>query len=469
MSEKLFRKEVYFLMKLPISIRLRNKITPTQIIILGFLLAILAGTFLLKLPISHNGMQKISFLDALFTSTSAVCVTGLIIKDTATTWSGFGQGVILFLVQIGGLGIMFLFSIFALITKKQLNLKERITMQEAINSPSLSETVNMFIQILIVTLIIELIGALLLLKEFYPIWGIDGIWKSIFLSVSAFCNAGFDILGTKNYQFQSIVSLANNPSVLITLSLLIIIGGLGFVVWKDIWENKFNFKRYTLHSKIVLLSTAILLALGTVLFFVFEANNKNSIADMPFGLKLTNSFFNSVSPRTAGFTSIDTKNLKESTNFLTILLMIIGGAPGSTAGGIKITTFSILVLTAIFFMRGHEDVQIMKNNIPHQIIFKSMCIFLLALLLISIGTFVLLIDNDDLSMLSAFFEATSAFSTTGIATGITASLNAVSKLTLLVIMFFGRIGPLTMVLAFSQKQLIKKSTYKYSDGKISVG
>ena len=190
-------------------------------------------------------------------------MTGLIVKDTATTWSGFGQGVILFLIQIGGLGIMFLFSIFAIITKKRINLKERLTMQETINSPSLSETVNMFFQILVITLSIELIGALLLLKEFYPIWGIDGIWKSVFLSVSAFCNAGFDILGTKNYQFQSIVSLANNPSALLTLASLIIIGGLGFVVWKDIWENKFNFRKYTLHSKIVLIATGILITLAT--------------------------------------------------------------------------------------------------------------------------------------------------------------------------------------------------------------
>ena len=456
-------------MKLPLSVRIRNKITPAQIIILGFLLTILIGTLLLKLPISHNGPQKISFLDALFTSTSAVCVTGLIVKDTATTWSGFGQGVILFLIQIGGLGIMFLFSIFAIITKKRINLKERLTMQETINSPSLSETVNMFFQILVTTLSIELIGALLLLKEFYPIWGLGGIWKSIFLSVSAFCNAGFDILSTKNYQFQSIVSLANNPAVLTTLAMLIIIGGLGFVVWKDIWENKFNFKKYTLHSKIVLIATGILITLGTFLFFVFEVNNTSSIADMPFNLKLTNSFFNSVSPRTAGFASIDAKNLKESTNFLTILLMIIGGAPGSTAGGIKVTTFSILILTAIFFMMGHEDVQIMKNNIPHQIIFKSMCIFLLALLLISIGTFVLLMDNNGIPLLDAFYETSSAFATTGLSTGITPTLHIASKLILILMMFFGRLGPLTMVIAFSQKQLIKKSTYKYSDGKISVG
>ena len=456
-------------MKLPMSVRMRNKITPTQIIILGFLLAILVGTLLLMLPIAHNGPQKISFLDALFTSTSAVCVTGLIVKDTATTWSGFGQGVILFLIQIGGLGIMFLFSIFALLTNRKINLKERLTMQEAINSPSLTETANMFFQILVITLSIELIGALLLLKEFYPIWGIDGIWKSVFLSVSAFCNAGFDILGTKNYQFQSIVSLANNPSALLTIASLIIIGGLGFVVWKDIWENKFNFRKYTLHSKIVLIATGILITLATSLFFIFESNNKNSIGDMPLGLKLTNSFFNSVSPRTAGFSSIDAKNLHESTNFLTILLMMIGGAPGSTAGGIKVTTISILILTAIFFMMGHEDVQIMKNNIPHQIIFKSMCIFLLSLLLISIGTFVLLIDNQGIPLLDALYEATSAFATTGLSTGITPSLNPISRLVLIIMMFLGRLGPLTAVIAFSQKQLIKKSTYKYSDGKISVG
>ncbi len=457
-------------MKLPISIKIRNKITPSQIIILGFLSAIIIGTILLKLPISHAGLQKISWFDAFFTSTSAVCVNGLLLYDNATTWSGFGQGIILLLVQIGGLGIMFLFSVFALITKKKINLKERLTMQEAINSPSLSETANMFLQILAITLSIEFIGAILLLKEFYPIWGVkEGIWKSVFLSVSAFCNAGFDILGTKNYQFQSVVSLANNTVVLMTLALLVIIGGLGFVVWKDIWENKFAFRKYTLHSKIVLISTGILLVLGTALFFVFESDNPSSIGNMPLSLQLVNSFFNSASPRTAGFSSINGKNLTPSTNLLTIILMIIGGAPGSTAGGIKVTTFSILILTAIFFMMGKEDVQVMKNNIPHQTIFKSMCIFLLALLLISLGTFVILSNNNDIPFFDALYEASSAFSTSGMSTGITPTLNTLSKCVLILMMFLGRIGPLTMVIAFSQKQLIKKSTYKYSDGKISVG
>lgn len=457
-------------MKLPISIRIRNKITPTQIIILGFLFTIIIGTILLMLPISHAELQKISLLDAFFTSTSAVCVNGLLLYDNATTWSGFGQAVILLLIQIGGLGIMFLFSIFALITKKKINLKERITMQEAINSPSLSETMNMFFQILLITLVVEFFGALFLLKDFYPIWGLkEGIWKSVFLSISAFCNAGFDILGTKNYQFQSVVSLANNPSVLLTLAILVIVGGLGFVVWRDIWENKFSFRKYTFHSKIVLISTGILLLLGTVLFFMFESKNENSIGDMPLSLQLANSFFNSASPRTAGFSSISVKNLTPSTNLLIIILMIIGGAPGSTAGGIKVTTFSILILTAIFFMMGKEDVQVMKNNIPHQTIFKSMCIFLLALLLISLGAFVILANNDGVQFFEAIYEAASAFSTSGMSTGITPNLNTLSKYVLILMMFLGRIGPLTMVIAFSQKQLIKKSTYKYSDGKISVG
>lgn len=455
-------------MKLPLSVRFRNKLTPARTILLGFLCAIIIGALLLSLPISHNGAQNISLLDALFTSTSAVCVTGLVVKDTATTWSGFGQGVILFLIQIGGLGIMFLFSIFALVTKKQINLKERITMQESINNSSLSDTVKSFLQILIATLIFEFIGALILFSEFFPMFGLkESIWKSIFHSVSSFCNAGFDILSTQNYTFKSLISLSNNSTILLTLSTLIVIGGLGFVVWKDIWENKFAFRKYSLHTKIVLITSAILILLGAIMFLALE--NNNSLGNMPLSSKITNSIFNSISPRTAGFASIDPVFLKDETNFLTMLLMIIGGAPGSTAGGIKVTTFSIIILSAIFFMRGHEDIQIFKNNIPRQIIFKSTCIFMLALLLITTGTFVLLIDNPNLPFLNALYEVTSAFGTVGLSTGITPMLNITSKIFLMLMMLLGRLGPLTAVIAFSQRQLIKKDTYKYSDGKISVG
>lgn len=457
-------------MKLPLSVRFRNKLTPARTIVLGFFTAIIIGAILLMLPISHNGIQKISFLNALFTATSAVCVTGLIVHDTATTWSLFGQGVILFLIQIGGLGIMFLFSIFALVTKKQINLKERITMQESINNSTLSGTVKTFTQILITTFCIELIGAILLFTEFVPIFGVrDSIWKSVFHSISAFCNAGFDILSTQNYKFKSLISVSNNPTILLTLSALIVIGGLGFIVWKEIWKYKFSFRKYSLHSKIVLISSFILILLGTIMFFTFENTNKNSIANMPINLKITNSLFNSISPRTAGFSSIDASQLTDETNFLTILLMIIGGAPGSTAGGIKVTTFSIIILSSIFFMMGHEDVQVMKNNIPRQIIFKSTCIFLLALTLISLGTFILLLDNPNIPFLSILYEVTSAFGTVGLSTGITPTLGITSKAVLIIMMFLGRLGPLTAVIAFSQKQLIKKSTYKYSDGKISVG
>lgn len=457
-------------MKLPLSIRFRNSLTPARTILLGFLCAIIIGALLLTLPISHNGLQKISLLDAFFTATSAVCVTGLVVKDTATTWSGFGQGVILCLIQIGGLGIMFLFYIFAFVTKKQINLKERITMQESINNSNLSDTAKSFLQIIIATLFFELIGAIILFSEFLPIFGLkESVWKSIFHSVSAFCNAGFDILSFEDYKFQSLISVSNNPTILLTLATLIVIGGLGFVVWKEIWEKKFAFRKYSLHSKIVLISSFILILLGTILFFVFENSNENSIGKMPENLKLANAVFNSISPRTAGFSSIDTNHLTHETNFLTILLMIIGGAPGSTAGGIKVTTFSIIILSSIFFIMGHEDIQIMKNNVPRRIVFKSMCIFMLSLLLIIIGTFILLIDNPELEFLNALYESTSAFATVGLSTGITPNLGIASKLVLIIMMFLGRLGPLTAIIAFSHKQLIKKSTYKYSDGKISVG
>lgn len=457
-------------MKIPFYIRLRKKLTPTRIIFLGFLLLILIGTLLLMLPISQAGNQKISFFDALFTATSASCVTGLTVVDTGSTWTLFGKFIILLLIQIGGLGIMSIFTLFVLITKKHINLKERLTIQESINSSTLSGSFRLFLKIFIVTLSFELVGAIILFTQFKPLFGIkDGIINSIFHSISAFCNAGFDILGTSTVKFQSLAFLKNNPIILLTLSCLIVIGGLGFVVWKDIWNNKFRIKKYTLHSKIVLISTFLLIIFGTALFYMFESDNQNTLLPMTFDNKLVNSAFQSITSRTAGFFSVDPSLMTEQSNFLTIILMLIGAAPGSTGGGIKVTTISILILASVFFIMGRENIQVMKNSIPRQIIFKSICIFMLAILLVVIGTFVLLVDTPNIEFMDALYEVSSALSTCGLSTGITPSLNIISKITLILFMFIGRLGPLTLVIAFSHKQTLENSSYRYSDGKISVG
>ena len=457
-------------MKIPFSIKIRNKLTPTRIIFLGFLLLILVGALLLTLPICHNADKNISFLDALFTATSASCVTGLVVKDTNTTWTMLGKSIILLMIQIGGLGVMSVFTLFVLITKKHINLKERLTLQESTNNFTLSGSFKLFLKILVVTLSFELIGAIVLFTQFKPLFGIaGGIWKSIFHSISAFCNAGFDILGTENHKFESITSLANNPVILLTLSSLIVIGGLGFVVWRDIWHNKLNFRRYSLHSKIVLIATIFLVSVGALLFYFLEKDNVNSIANMSPLNQSVNCLFQSITPRTAGFSAVNPSEMTQETNFITIILMLIGAAPGSTGGGIKVTTISVLILASVFFIMGREDVQVMKNTVPQNIIYKAVCIFMLALLLLFTGTAIILADNPKLNFLDVLYETASALSTSGLSTGITASLNPLSKIVLIILMFLGRLGPLTAVIAFSHKQMTSNAPYRYSDGKIAVG
>lgn len=442
-----------------------NKLTPSRIIFLGFLDLILVGALLLMLPISSN--LEVSFIDALFTSTSATCVTGLVSLDPGTTWTLFGQIVILMLIQIGGLGIMSIFTVFACLLGRHLNLKERLTVGESINEFNISDIIRIFFKILAITLFFEILGAILIFSQLQPIYGtFSAIWESLFLSVSGFCNAGFDTLGTVSSPFCSLTLFSGNSFLLVTIASLIILGGLGFVVWKDVWTNKFNFKKYSLHSKIVLISTTFLLVLGTVLFFAFE--NDNLLSEMTFIDKLSNSFFSSASPRTAGFASLNIAGLKDESKLLTMILMFIGAAPGSTAGGVKVTTITVLILAAIFFIRGRGDIQVMKNSISNSLIFKSICIFMLAILLVLLGTFVLLLDNS-LPLSDILFEVISAFGTVGLSTGITPFLNPLSKFVLMIIMFFGRLGPLTAVIAFWRNQIIHDANYKYAEGKLSVG
>lgn len=446
---------------------MKKRLTPTRIILLGFLGLILIGSILLMLPISSYSDKNISFLDALFTATSASCVTGLSIYDTNTTWTTFGKVIILIMIQIGGLGIMSIFTIFALFAKRELNLTERLTISETINEFNLSDVVKLFLKILSVTLFFEILGALLLFTQLAPIYGTgSGLFKSIFVSISAFCNAGFDLFGTELTPFSSLTEFNTNKVLLLTISCLIIIGGLGFVVWKDIWHHKFCIRKYSLHTKIVLIMTFILLVLSTGFIYTFEYNN--TLQNMSFDNQLLNSFFSSVTPRTAGFNSIETTALTNESKLLTMILMVIGGAPGSTAGGIKITTIAVLVLCAVFFIRGREDIQIMKNSISYNTIFKAVCILMLALLITFTATFIILIDND-ITFVDALFEITSAFGTVGMSTGITPILNPLSKVVLMVCMFLGRLGPLTLVIAFARKQIFNKPCYKYSEGKIAVG
>jgi len=441
---------------------------PAGIIFLGFGLFIVLGTILLSLPAASSTRTGAGFLTALFTATSAVCVTGLVVVDTATAWSSFGQIVILFLIQIGALGIMSIATLFSLITGRKMGLKERMVIQESLNEFKLSGVVRLLKNILLATFIIEAAGALLLSTRFIPLYGIgNGIAKSIFHSVSAFCNAGFDIFGTPNNSFTSLSLFTGNPMVIITIALLFITGGIGFIAWRDIVGNR-RFSEYMLHTKLVILITFVLIISGTIFIFLFEYNNPAPIPTMPFISKAANSFFHAITPRTAGFNTLPVDKMTAPSRFLMILFMFIGAAPGSTGGGVKETTAGIIFLAVIAYIRGKDDVNVMERKIPYHIIKKSLSIIALSMMLVFAATFILLINNEG-SFMEVLFESTSAFGTVGLSMGITPTLGVVSRIAIIITMFLGRIGPVTAAIVFALRYNGKKILYSYPEGKITVG
>ncbi len=444
------------------------KLTPARIILLGFSLVILIGAIMLYLPFSSQEGTSTSFTDSLFTSVSSVCVTGLVVADTNTQWSSFGKAIILLLIQIGALGIMSVVTLFFVFTGKKLGLRDRLTIQESINNFSLGGIVRTFQGILIVTIVVEVLGALVFLTEFVPLYGFkEGLAKSVFHAVSSFCNAGFDTFGTGTNPFTSLIGFNNRPLVILTTGLLIIIGGLGFIVWNDLAVKR-KFSKLTLHSKLVIVTSCFLLLMGTLGFLLFEYNNPATIGNMPFGTKILNSFFQAVTTRTAGFNTIPTGEMNETSNFLAMILMFIGGAPGSTAGGIKVTTFSIIILTVLGFIKGREEVFAFERRVPEGIIIKSLMVIVLGLFTVVTVTTLLLYLND-ITFLQSLYEVVSAFANVGLSTGITSGLSTLSKYLLMITMLIGRIGPFTAIIAFTAKQDNQKSTYQYPEGKITVG
>jgi trk system potassium uptake protein len=442
--------------------------SPPRIILLGFGSLILLGTILLLLPAASSSNQSAGILTALFTATSAVCVTGLVVVDTATAWSSFGQIVIIVLIQIGALGIMSMATLFSLVVGRKMGLKERLLIRESLNEFSLSGVVRMLRNILIATIAIETVGALLLSIRLIPLFGVkDGITKSIFHSVSAFCNAGFDIFGTVDNKFASLSSFTDEPAVLLTISALFITGGLGFIVWRDAVKAK-RFSELMLHTRVVLLATAFLIVFGTILVFLLENNNSATLGNMPFFTKLLNSFFHSVTPRTAGFNTLPIDRMTDSSKFLTLILMFIGAAPGSTGGGVKLTTISIVIYTVIAYIRGREEINMMGRRIPDHLLKKSLSIVTLSLALVIATTLVLLINNEG-SFMETLFEATSAFGTVGLSTGITPGLNTISRLAIIVTMFLGRVGPVSAAIALALSHNRGRTLYKFPEGKITVG
>lgn len=430
---------------IPVIGRIR-KISPLKIILFGFIILIFIGTILLCLPISSRSGQTTPFMTSSFTATSAVCVTGLIKVDTYNYWSPFGQAVILGLIQVGGIGFMTICITAISLSHKKIGLASRELMQSSVSAPQRGGIVKMTRFILVGTLLIELSGAVLLSITFVPRFGAKGLWYALFHSVSAFCNAGFDLMGSGG-EFSSLTSFDKNPYVCIVISALIVIGGLGFFVWKDLIDNRFRFKMLRMHSKAVLITSTILIFGGGILLYLTELPNSSSQEHSAL-YQIGNSLFQSVSTRTAGFNTVDLSQLTHSTIFIMVLLMMVGGSPGSTAGGLKTTTLAVLFASVISVFKRKKSVEMFGRRLEENVSSLALCIFAMYLMLGSAGAvFISTVEN--VPFINALFESASAVATVGLTTGITPQLGILSSIVLMLMMLFGRVGSLTMLLAFS--------------------
>ncbi|WP_455821203.1 TrkH family potassium uptake protein [Clostridium butyricum] len=438
--------------------------TYSQISAISFMSIILIGALLLTLPISSRSGEATPFIDALFTSASATCVTGLVVYDTYTHFSLFGQIVILSLIQIGGLGFMIIATLFSLMLKRKIGLKERGMLQESVSTVHIGGIVRLTKHILFGTVIFEAIGAIILALRFYPDMGLkQGLYNGVFQSISAFCNAGFDLMG--RFEPSSSLTLYSGDIVVnLVIMSLIVVGGVGFLVWEDIFTNKLKFCKYRLHTKIVLVVTATLIIVPAIIFYSIERTK--SFADMGTTESWLASFFQSVTPRTAGFNTVNIAELSEGSILLTIILMVIGGSPGSTAGGVKTTSFAVIILSLIASIRHTEDINVFNRRLERDVIKKAydvitiyfMCCALAVLLICALQPF---------GLKEVFFEVVSALSTVGMSTGITPDLNSLSKFIITLLMFFGRVGSLSVALVFSEKKEyipIRKPVEKISIG-----
>jgi len=426
----------------------RKKFSYPRVLMLGFGLIILTGTLLLCLPIASRTGEWSNPLNCLLTATSATCVTGLIAYDTFTHWTLFGQLVILTMIQIGGLGFMTLISMFALFLKKKISLRDRLLLMQSSGSMQLEGVQKLIRRILLGTLCFEGLGAAVLAIRFIPKYGLwEGIYNSIFHSVSAFCNAGFDLMG-KESPFSSLSTYIDDPLVLITVMLLVVIGGLGFIVWSDIKHHRFRLKRYSLHSKIVLISTAVLLAGGTAFFFFSEGE---AMAGMSVGQRLLNAAFQSVTLRTAGFNTIDQMSLSGGGSVLSMIFMLIGGSPASTAGGVKTVTVAVVFITALSVARNRREVEVFKKQLPSTVIRQAFAV-LMIYITVTFAAALLLSFTESAGLRSIFFEVCSAIGTVGLSMGLTTSLSSVGRIVITLLMYFGRIGGLSLAMAFSEER-----------------
>ena len=441
-------------------IRRKRRLSSFQIIILGFAAVILLGALLLMLPISTTGGNVTPFNETLFTATSAVCVTGLVVQDTGSYWSTFGQAVILALIQIGGLGVVTVAASFALLSGRRISLMQRSTMQDAISAPKVGGIVRLTRFILRGTFLIELLGALAMLPAFCRDYGWRGVWMAVFHSISAFCNAGFDILGTESNRYPSLTGYADSPVINITIMLLIVIGGIGFLTWDDIFENKWRCHRYRMQSKVILVTTGLLIFLPAVFFFFSD------FSALPAGNRLLASFFQSVTPRTAGFNTVNLSAMSGASQGVMILLMLIGGSPGSTAGGMKTTTLAVLIANATATFRQRDSAQFFGRRVDCSAV-KTAATILTMYLALFFGGGVFISVYENLPLSSCLYEAASAVGTVGLTLGITPQLHIPSQMVLIALMYLGRVGGLTLI--YAAVSIKKTGSAKLPQESITIG
>lgn len=438
----------------------KRQLNPFQFIILGFAAVILVGTLLLMLPIASKNGQITSFNEALFTSASAVCVTGLVVLDTASYWSIFGQAVILVMIQIGGLGVVTVAVSFSLISGRKISLMQRSTIQEAIAAPKVGGIVRLTGFILKMTISFEVLGAIIMMPVFCKNYGWKGIWMATFHSISAFCNAGFDVMGTTDAPFASLTSYIGNTVINITIMFLIVIGGIGFLTWDDIRANKFDFKHYRMQSKVILVTSFVLIFFPALYFYFLE------FSKLPIQDRVLASLFQAVTPRTAGFNTANLTLLSGAGQTIITILMLIGGSPGSTAGGMKTTTVAVLFANVRAVFRRKEDSHFFGRRLDGNVIRNASTILLMYLtLFISGGLIISMIENLPIGI--CLFETASAIGTVGLSLGITAQLGLVSQIILILLMFYGRVGGLTLIYAAISG--VNQSRSKLPKEKITVG
>lgn len=443
-------------------------LTPFTMIAGSFAIVILVGGLLLSLPISAKDGSFTNLFDSLFTATSATCVTGLILFDTYTQWTVFGQCVIMLLIQIGGIGLVTLTTFFTLAFRRRLGLRDMQLAQETVNTNTVIDIPRLLRIVIVATLAFELTGAAIMATRFIPLFGARGIFISVFMAVSAYCNAGFDVLGF-NGEFSNLCSVANEPIITFTVAFLIIFGGIGFIVINDIFSYR-KTHRLMMHTKIVLLVTAFLVILGAIAILLLEFHNPETMGPLPWWEKISTSFFQSVTARTAGFNVVSMEGLTDLSKLTTIVLMFIGASSGSTGGGIKVTTFAVIVMTVISVLRNREETVIRGRKVDKRIIYKALTIVSLALIVVLITTGVIILSDstNKISALGALFESTSAFGTVGLTVGVTTLLSPIARLFVMLTMFIGRVGPISLVFALTLRAGLKKEDV-LPEARIMVG